>query len=87
MQDFIWDKLQQLKGIDRRDTSTWSRRWAGINRSRNDPVYQPIAAARLCGAVSQLLGRDRWDVPSNWGPFLITFPARTDAAWELTNEN
>lgn len=86
IQDYMWSQLKALNGIDRDDRSTWTRRWSGLNRSGKHPIYRQIAGKRLCGAIDGLLGPGRWEVPSSWGGFLITFPADDDKAWRLTTE-
>ena len=94
MQDFMWEKLEALHGIEKTDRTTWSRAqlWTqglapqGLNRSGEHPIYQPIGTSRLCGAIAQLLGAGTWDIPQSWGGFFFTFPQGRPDAWELPSE-
>ena len=86
MQDFMWVKLQELAGIDRRNPSTWMRPWKGLKRSRRAKVYRAIATPRLRGAIDQLLGPRNWKLPKHWGGFLITFPRLITGAEDAIEE-
>jgi hypothetical protein len=85
MQEFMWEELQALHGIDRRDRATWTRVLAGsgMNRSSAAPIFDGIASPRLCGAIDQLLGPGAWSVPRGWGAFLISFPPGSPSPWAL----
>lgn len=83
IQDFIWAQMWAHSNIDRHDRSTWP---AGpyVGLKKNAAPERGIAAARLCGAINQLLGAGVWSVPDRWGAFLITFPTDVSRSWELT---
>jgi hypothetical protein len=88
MQDVMWQELQALHGIDRHDRATWRHPWpaAGVRRRRTAPIFDAIAAPRLCGAIDQLLGAGNWSVPKSWGVFLISFPPPSPSPWELPTQ-
>jgi hypothetical protein len=85
MQEFMWQELHELHGIDRHDRATWTHAWPaiGLKRSSTDPIFDAVAAPRLCGAIDQLLGEGHWEVPKSWGGFLITYPPASPSPWEL----
>jgi hypothetical protein len=86
MQEFMWEQLRAGSGIERDNPSTWSYAH-GLNRTAEDPIYEAIAAPRLCGAMDQLLGAGMWDAPKSWGGFLVTFPRGTPDTWDLTSKD
>jgi hypothetical protein len=84
IQDVIWSQMRE-QGIDRYDRSTWpAGAWRGLEDHAR--LEQGIAAPRLCGAINQLLGSERWSIPDRWGAFLITFPTGIPQTWELTDK-
>ncbi len=80
MQAALWDELHTDHGIDREDVATWRQPRHGLRRAKCAPLNDDLIGPRFTGAISDLLGRDDWSRPSNWGGFLVTFPnARTPA--------
>jgi hypothetical protein len=62
MQDFLWAQMEARHGVRRDDRATWTAPWpaTGLNQTAKDPIYRPVAGARLCGAIDDLLGRGAW---------------------------
>lgn len=87
MQDFMWSQLKARHDVERADRSTWSHYKGGLNKSADNPIYQSVAAPRMCAAIDQLLGVGAWERPRSWGGFLVTFPQGSPDAWELTAKN
>lgn len=86
MQDFMWDQLKQLCGIDRHDRSTWTNRWHGLNKTGRHGIYKGVGSPRMLGAIDQLLGAGTWTKAEGWGGFLVTFPQGNDQPWDVTTE-
>jgi hypothetical protein len=85
MQDFMWEQLGQMHGINRKDPSTWIRHFSGLNKKTRDSVYREVGTPRLFGAVDQLLGKDRWQRPPGWGGFLVSPPDSDEGPWDVIN--
>lgn len=85
MQDFMWEHLEALHGIDRHDRDTWPALWNGLNQKGQDPIYQDVGSPRLCAAIDQLLGKDQWQVPRGWGAFLVSPPYAEEEMWTVIN--
>ena len=83
MQDFMWSQLATLHGVKQDDRSTWSLPQCDLNQTAANPIYDAIAAPRLCGAIDQLLGTGNWNLPKSWGGFLVTFPEGQADTWRL----
>ncbi|NKB69892.1 MAG: hypothetical protein GKR89_22700 [Candidatus Latescibacteria bacterium] len=85
IQNFMWDQLGQLHGIDRSAPETWRQSWSGLNKKTRHPVYQQVGNPTLWGAVDQLLGPDNWNPPSGWGGFLVSPPDADESPWDVTD--
>jgi len=85
MSDFIWDRIQELHGIRRHDSSTWGGQapWAGLKHFKGDAVFEPLGGPATVTAIDCLLGKRRWRRPRSWGGFLVKFPDRTVDEWRL----
>lgn len=83
MEDFIWARLAELHGIRRDDPDTWSAAapWIGLNRFKEDAVFQAVGSPAVCAAIDDLLGRGCWKKPRTWGGFLVKFPDPSHGDW------
>lgn len=87
MQDFMWEHLNQLHGIEHNDPSTWPKHWNGLNEKGQDPIYQDIASPRLCAAIDQIMGKDQWIEPRGWGAFLVSPPYTEVETWTVKDRH
>ena len=84
MQEHMWSELQDQFGIDRNDRGTWYQPRRSLRHAKWDPLQRAIATDCVVGAITTLLGPAvRWDLPTNWGVVLVTFPDRSQRAWIL----
>lgn len=83
MQDFMWEQLRLLHGIDRDDPRTWERSWSGLNKKNHDQIYDGIASQRLLAAMAELLTHCTWRRPRNWGGFIVSPPDPVKDAWRV----
>lgn len=74
MQERMWAELRKDFGIDRDDRSTWWQPPRSLRRAKWDPLQSAVATERLIGAIDGLLGAVPWNLPSNWGLVMVTFP-------------
>jgi hypothetical protein len=77
LQQRMWAELQKDFGIDGDDRDTWYQPQRSLRGAKWDPLQRVIATDSLVGAIDALLGPGRWQVPTNWGVVLVTFPDRT----------
>jgi ectoine hydroxylase-related dioxygenase (phytanoyl-CoA dioxygenase family) len=74
MEDAVWSYLTR-RGVVRDDPATWPQGLVSHLRSLRDAaVFASIGEQTTCTAVDQLLGKDCWKRPANWGQLLVTFP-------------
>jgi Phytanoyl-CoA dioxygenase (PhyH) len=72
--ELIWTIFARY-GMSRDDPETWGPfRKRALDSVGASPVFDEILTDRLAGAVDTVLDAARWDWPSAWGDFLITFP-------------
>ena len=83
--DAIWDYLEQHRGVQRNDPSTWQIEgpWLGLKTLRETPAFQALQSNMVEEAVSELLGDDNWTRLPHWGGFLVSFPDRCPSDWTL----
>ena len=73
MRETIWRALDEIHGIHKDDRATWTiERVTRLQRIKSDPVFATIGGPRTRSAIDALLGE--WEVPRQWGGFLISFP-------------
>jgi len=46
----------------------------GLKAAKRDPLQTAILTERVRGVFDDLLGKDAWSPPRNWGRTLVTFP-------------
>ena len=83
LQERMWAELREDFRIDRNDRSTWWQPTQSLRRAKRDPLQHAVASERLLGAIATLLGPVHWQVPSNWGVVLVTFPGSNGGEWSL----
>jgi hypothetical protein len=76
-----WSELEGTHGIRRDDRSSWRQIVGDLKAAKRDPVQAAILTERVCGVFDDLLGKDAWSPPRNWGRTLVTFPE--PGAWEV----
>ena len=92
MEDQIWNALRHKHGMARDDPSPWKMppgasavdarlRGPGEVPLRDQPVFTPIGGPALLAALDDLIGPGRWEVPRQWGQFLLTFPTPKGSSW------
>lgn len=83
LQERMWAELRDDFRIDRDDRRTWWQPRQSLRRAKRDALQRVVASERLLGAIGTLLGPVRWQVPSNWGVVLVTFPSSSAGEWSL----
>ena len=81
----VWARLARTGGVAEDDPATWAAaQVTGISKpSKRDAVFTAVGSAVVRGAVDDLLGRDQWDPPREWGTIMVTFPDRS-RPWALS---
>ena len=76
MCDVIWAALAKV-GIRRNDPSTWTAaRPEHLQHLKADPAFHAIGSARTLQAIDEVLERQSWQKPRDWGAFFLQFPVR-----------
>ncbi len=76
MEERLWTALGRRHGVQADDRATWEVPLrTGLQPLRTHAVFRPIGGPALCGALDDLIGEGRWEVPRHWGQFLVSFPA------------
>ena len=69
-----WAELEAAHGIQRDDRSTWRQPRGDLKRAKRDPIQAKILTERVRGVLDDLLGKDEWPAPRDWGRTIATFP-------------
>ena len=74
----VWARLARL-GVAEDDPATWaSADVTGLTEAiKRDRVFAALGSPVVRGAVDDLLRRDAWDPPREWGTILIHFPSQS----------
>lgn len=83
LQQRMWSELQADFGIQRENRDTWYQPQRSLRTAKWDPLQRAIATDSLLAAIDTLLGRGRWQLPTNWGVVLVTFPDGARSDWTL----
>ncbi len=95
IRDFMWSELERLYGFKCDEPSTWHKdgwdrdrrgfQWTELklNRSKDHPIYQNIAAPRLMQAIEELIGPREISLKQSWGAFRPVFPSLAAAPWDV----
>jgi hypothetical protein len=73
-----WAELEGRHGIRRDDRSTWRQIPGDLKAAKTDPIQAKILSGRVRGVFDDLLGRDAWEPPKDWGRTIATFPEPGD---------
>ncbi|HEY1821355.1 MAG TPA: hypothetical protein VGG83_15635 [Trebonia sp.] len=76
-----WRELEDTHGIRPDDRSSWRQIRGDLKAAKRDPLQAKILTERVGGVFDDLLGKDAWPRPRNWGRSLVTFPE--PGAWEV----
>ena len=81
----VWARLARIGGVTEDDPATWAAaQVTGISKAiKRDAVFTAVGSPAARGAVDDLLGRDQWDPPREWGTIMVTFPDRS-RPWALS---
>ena len=83
MESAVWDELFRLNGISSDNPETWTITQAtSLQGIKREPVFDPIGGKATIDAIDDLLGAGLWQMPSNWGQFLVNFPEK-DQEWTV----
>jgi hypothetical protein len=76
-----WSELEGKHGIRPDDRSSWREVPGDLKAAKRDPVQAKILTERVRGVFDDLLGKNVWSPPRDWGRAIVTFPA--PGAWEV----
>lgn len=69
-----WAELERVHGIRRDDRSTWRPIVGDLQAAKRDPIQREILGERVRGVLDDLLGKDEWLPPKDWGRTIAGFP-------------
>jgi hypothetical protein len=69
-----WRELEDTHGIRPDDRSSWRQIRGDLKAAKRDPIQDKILTERARGVFDDLLGKDAWLPPRDWGRPLVTFP-------------
>src|SRR5690348_14672182 len=81
MEQQWWRELEDTHGIRRDDRSAWRQITGDLKAAKRDRLQARILTERVRGVLDDLLGKDAWSPPRDWGRPLVTFPG--PGAWEV----
>lgn len=89
MQDWMWQRMQQVHGIERNDQATWNVDWPAIHITKQQSGLSParMATPAFHAAADALLGEHRWQLPDEWSGALVSFPKGGSASWSVAAED
>jgi hypothetical protein len=76
-----WRELEDTHGIRPGDRSSWRQLPGDLKAAKRDPLQAKILTGRVRGVFDDLLGKDAWSRPRDWGRPLVTFPE--PGAWDV----
>ena len=74
MQARWWAELELLHRIRRDDRATWRQPASDLKAAKRDPIQAGILSPRVRGVFDDLLGKDAFEPPKDWGRTIVTFP-------------
>lgn len=88
MQENVWRRLEK-HGVLRDDKSTWGNvRAPGLSRNvRKQSIFRETISDGFVAAIDQLLGKDEWIRPKDWGMVIKTFPEKSSRPWDVVTSN
>ena len=86
MEAWLWERMGVLHAIEKTDPATWNAPWPAIHVTRVSSGLSPrrMATPAFKITADALLGPGAWELRSDWGGALISFPKPGDASWTLT---
>lgn len=78
MEDRWWAELASAHGIVRDDRASWRQIAGDLKAAKHDPTQHRILTPRVRGVLDDLLGRDAWSPPADWGRSIVSFPEPGD---------
>jgi hypothetical protein len=81
MEQRWWSELEDTRGVRRDDRSSWRQIPGNLKAAKRDPIQARILTERVSGVVDDLLGRDTWSRPKDWGVTLVSFPQ--PGSWDV----
>lgn len=78
--------LWEATGCDPKRPSTWTEPVVRVWASKEPPFLEASRSPRLCGALDDLVGKNRWLPKRGLGTFPIRFPSEVDpgdAGWHI----
>ena len=81
MEQQWWRELEETYGIRPDDRSSWRQLPANLKAAKRDPSQAKILTETVRGVFDDLLGRDAWPPPRDWGRPIVTFPE--PGAWDV----
>jgi hypothetical protein len=76
-----WRELEETHGIRPDDRSSWRQIRGDLKAAKRDLIQAKILTDRVRGVFDDLLGKDAWSPPRNWGRSIVTFPE--PGAWDV----
>lgn len=76
MEARVWRTLEHRLGVAREDPGSWPRGAIdGLQGLKREAVFDAIGGPALTDALDDLLGREAWVRPRDWGQMLVSFPS------------
>ena len=82
----IWSEFEEEHGIRRDDRSSWRQPPRSPRRAKHHERNAELMTERFVGAISDLLGREDWTRPTNWGGFNVFFPLPAGSRWKIPTD-
>jgi hypothetical protein len=84
--EIIWRELKDEYQIDRNDRASWRQPSRAPKLAKSSPLNTKVPGPRFIGVISDLLGREDWPRPKDWGGFLLTFPQVGGCVWDVPTD-
>jgi hypothetical protein len=81
MEQQWWRELEDTHNIRPDDRLSWRQIRGDLKAAKHDPIQARILTERVRGVFDDLLGKDAWSPPRDWGRVLVTFPE--PGAWDV----
>lgn len=78
----IWRRMETLRGVREEDPATWPD-FFGLEEHVDAPEVVACFTPRLCAAIEQIVGPERWAGRRRWGLWPINFSLHKDRPWQL----
>jgi hypothetical protein len=81
MQQRWWQELGDAHGVRSDDHASWRQIPGDLKAAKRDPIQAKILTEQVRSVFDDLLGKDAWTPPRDWGRTLVTFP--TPGTWDV----